>query len=786
MIFYTIRKLIVREIKLCNIKRINKVKKYFWILIIILSCSIAGFAQKKTDANIYGHVIDKSSKEHIPYINISLKGTTIGTSTDATGHYYLKNLPEGEFSIIVSGIGYKTTEQKINIVAGKTIEVNFEIEENNIMLDGVVVSANRNETNRKEAPTIVNIISPKTFENTNSVCLAQGLNFQPGLRVETNCQNCGFQQVRINGLDGPYSQILIDSRPIFSSLANVYGIEQIPTNMIERVEVVRGGGSALFGSNAIAGTINIITKEPINNSVSLSNNTTLIYGKKTDINTSLNASVVSDDNKTGVMIFGSTRQRSPFDYDSDGFSEIGKINAKNIGFRSFYRINNYNKLTIEYHNIGEYRRGGNNFDDSPHEADIAEEIEHNINTGSFKYDVFSKNTKHRYNIYLSAQKIDRQSYYGAQKDPNAYGSINDKTFVTGMQYTYSIDTLLFMPAVLTMGTEYSTNEMLDKMLGYNRIINQAVNTKSAFLQNEWKNDKLSILLGGRFDKHNLIKNPIISPRVNFRYSPNEFMSIRTSYSSGFRAPQTFDEDLHVTAVGGNVALISLEPNLEAEKSQSYSASIDVYTTIGLIQTNFLIEGFYTNLDNVFVLEEIGTDSSGNIMLERRNGSGAVVQGINFEGKVVPTKKIQFQFGFTLQKSEYKKAQQWSDNESLIPQKKIFRSPDKYGYLTANYKAVKNLDIALSGTYTGNMLVQHFKGYIPEDTEEETPDFFDLNIKLSYDLKLNSNSKLQLNGGIKNIFNSYQNDFDKGEFRDSGYIYGPALPRSYFFGLKFMI
>ncbi|MDO9154874.1 MAG: TonB-dependent receptor [Paludibacter sp.] len=761
-------------------------KKNLWVLVILLSCSIAGFAQKKTDANINGHVINKSSKEHIPFMNVSIKGTTIGIATDATGHYYLKNLPIGQFKLIVSGVGYKTSEQEVTLVSGNSIEVNFEMEEDQILLESVVVSANRNETNRKEAPSIVNIISPKIFENTNSVCLAQGLNFQPGLRVETNCQNCGFQQVRINGLDGPYSQILIDSRPIFSSLAGVYGIEQIPANMIERVEVVRGGGSALFGSNAIAGTINIITKEPTSNTVTLSNNTSLIYGKKTDINTSLNASVVSDDYKTGVMIFGSTRQRSPFDYDGDGFTEIGEINLKNIGFRGFYKTSNFSKLTIEYHNMGEFRRGGNHLDLPPHDADITEQIEHNINTGGIKYDVFSKNNKHRFNIYSSAQKIARKSYYGAQKDPNAYGSTDDKTFVAGMQYTYSIDTLLFMPAELTMGTEYSTNEMIDKMLGYDRIINQLVNTKSAFLQNEWKNKKISILLGGRFDKHNLIKDPIISPRMNFRYNPNEFMSLRASYSSGFRAPQAFDEDLHVTAVGGNVALIRLDPNLQTEKSQSYSTSIDFYKTFGQVQTNLLIEGFYTNLDNVFVLEEIGTDSSGNIMLERRNGSGAVVQGINVEGKIVPSKNVQFQFGVTFQKSDYKENQNWSDNINLTPHKKMFRSPDNYGYITANYQVVKNFNVSLSGTYTGSMLVQHFAGYVAEDTEKKTPDFYDMNIKLSYDFKINSSAKLQLNTGIQNIFNSYQNDFDKGEFRDAGYVYGTALPRTIFMGLKLVL
>ena len=100
-------------------------------------------------------------------------------------------------------------------------------------------------TRRSFTDIVVNVVDLKIFENTDSTTLAQGLIFQPGVRVESNCQNCGFQQVRINGLDGPYTQILLDSRPIFSALSGVYGIEQIPASMIERVEVMRGGGSGV-------------------------------------------------------------------------------------------------------------------------------------------------------------------------------------------------------------------------------------------------------------------------------------------------------------------------------------------------------------------------------------------------------------------------------------------------------------------------------------------------------------------------------------------------------------
>lgn len=161
-------------------------------------------------------------------------------------------------------------------------------------------------------------------------------------------------------------------------------------------------------------------------------------------------------------------------------------------------------------------------------------------------------------------------------------------------------------------------------------------------------------------------DPIFSPRINVRYNPTTDISLRASYSEGFRAPQTYDEDLHVAAVGGEVTLIQVDPNLKTEKSRSYSASVDYYTTLGPVQINLLVEGFYTRLKNPFVLEEIETEDEENKILERRNGSDAKVKGINIEGRVAPHKSVQLQFGATFQSSKYADPVAWSNDPDVAP------------------------------------------------------------------------------------------------------------------------
>lgn len=744
-------------------------------------CIVLSAGANNTDTHIYGHVIDSQTGEHLPYIVVVLKGTTIGVATDNSGHYVIRHVPEGDFVIEVSAVGYKTQTHEINIRKGRNYEVNFVLEEDLVQIEGVIVSATRSETTRRMSPTLVNVVGTDIYDKTNSTTVAQGLSFQPGVRVENNCQNCGFQQVRINGLDGQYTQILIDSRPVFSALAGVYGIEQLPANMIDRVEVMRGGGSALFGSSAIAGTINIITKEPVRNSAAISHTMTSIAGTGTFHNTTdINASIVSEDNKLGIAVFGQNTSKDPWDANGDGFTELSRISGQTIGFRGYVKTGLYSKITAEYHHLQEFRRGGDQLDLPPHEVMIAEQTKHGINTGGLKFDWFSKNQKHRLNAFASMQHIDRDSYYGAGMDPDAYGKTLDLTWVAGAQYIFKAEKCLFMPSDLTVGLEYNEDYLKDNMWGYDRITDQTVRIASLYAQNEWKNARWGILIGGRLDKHNLIDGLIFSPRANLRYNPAKNINLRASYSYGFRAPQAFDEDLHIDNVGGTVSMIRLADDLSVEKSQSFSLSADVYHSWGNWQANVLLEGFFTDLDDVFALKELG-EEDGILIKERHNESGARVFGGNLEGKLAWKNIFQVQMGVTLQDSKYKEARSWSDDVEAT--RRMFRTPDLYGYFTASYNPLKQLTLALSGTYTGKMLVEHHKGMIEKNITVETPSFWDMGFKAAYDFKLYRSFSLQLNAGMQNILNSFQKDFDSGADRDSGYMYGPTLPRTFFFGVK---
>ena len=764
-------------------------------------------------ASITGKISDE--KTPLQGVTVAIPNLNSGTTTDEEGNYTLKNLKQGTYTLEISFVGLKTIEQTIELKEGTTLLRNFTMQEDFLNLGEIVLTGTRNQIKRYNSPVIINTISNRTFEATQSLAISEGLNFSPGLRVENNCQNCGFTQLRMNGLEGAYSQILINSRPVFSALAGVYGLEMLPATMVDRIEVVRGGGSVLYGGNAIAGTVNIITKDPVQNSFEAAINQSFTNFETPDRTISFNGALLGNDFDKGITFFGYNRVRAPWDANGDGFSEMVKLRSNTFGFDAFWNMSESGKLKLGVYNINEFRRGGNNFDLFPHQTDLTEQLQHNIISSSISYEQYSKNYKHKFSTYGSFQQVNRASYYGGggrviqEGDTltttdvlaiNAYGVSKDISLVGGLQYNYEISKKL----MLTSGTEYLYNDVIDQMPGYGRFIDQQVGTLGTYAQLEVKpTDKLTFLLGGRFDNvringvYDLVDARyqdktslnVLVPRLSAMYKIKDGLKLRASFAQGYRGPQAFDEDLHIETVGGSARFIQLSPNLRTERSNSALLSLNYDKMIGSNQVNFVVEGFYTQLNNPFILSDQTELPNGVAVITKRNGEGASVQGTNLEANLAFGSKLIFQSGLTFQTAIYKEEEEiWADEDDILPRtttKRILRTPNAYGYFTLVYTPTKALSLSYSGVFTGPMELPHV---IDPETErtviKRTPSFFENNIKIAYALKAKEGFNLQLFAGVQNIFNSFQKDFDLGAERDAGYVYGPLRPRTLFMGLKF--
>lgn len=716
--------------------------------------------------------------------------------SDQNGNFEL-SVPEGNYTLKITSLGFLSITEKLTLKTNEISHKNFELKEDVLGIEEVVITATKTVLNRKEAPVLVSVTSQKDLVNVRATTLMEGLVFQPGLRTEVNCQNCGFSQVRINGLGGAYSQILIDSRPIFGSLNGIYGLEQIPTSMIDRIEVIRGGGSALFGANAIGGTINIITKNPTKNEAQAGLSSAWIGGKSEDVVASFNGALVSDNYMKGISFYAINRNRRAYDANDDGFSELTRLRNLNAGAKFFNDFSPRKKLIGELNVSNEDRRGGNKFDLPEHLADIAESVKTNMMSGNVSYDYFTPTYNHKFSIFTSGQRTKADNYYGAyDTESNAYdleglnyGITKENVWILGGQHNAHIS-LSKGSIQWTSGVEYKYDEISEQRR--NPAVIAVAQTQKIFglySQADWKiRSDLKILVGLRLDNvssDQLRKAvTVVNPRASLLYNITERVISRASYARGFRAPLFYSEDVHSELITGEVRRVQLATNLKKETSDSFTASLEYNHSHAGRQIVAMVEGFYTSLYDPFRYVSVGKENELDVK-EKQNGDRAVVKGLNFELKYSPDPKLVLQMGLTLQSSKYAQQQTIAEDQygnPIAQSDVILRSPSAYGNLTATYKPFELWTINLTTVFTGTMKTYHER----LQQLKTTPSMFDFGLNASYDLSFSNFFQMEISAGIKNLFNQYQKDFDIGINRDSSYIYGPALPRTFFAELKIKI
>lgn len=743
---------------------------------------------------IKGSITDKDNKP-LPFASIIIKGTSTGTTTNIDGYYKIKTIFEGEIELEVSFTGYLSQNKKITIKKSlKQTTLNFELTEHLQILDQIIVTGTRTDKRRTNSAVIVNIINSATLENVQACNLSEGLKFQTGLRVETNCQTCNYTQLRMNGLAGGYSQVLINGRPIFSPLTGLYGLEQIPTNMIERIEVVRGGGSALYGSSAIGGTVNVITKIPKKNNYSIGYTYQNIKGTSDHIIAG-NTTVVNENRNAGVSFFLNSRNRDLYDANGDNFSELPQLKNNSFGANIFFLPTSDQKIEINLSKMNEYRYGGEMVKKAPHFALQSEERTHDVYVGNIDYQINFNEEKSSLITYFATQYTGRKHYTGIFPDSQIdiqnhlenppYGTSETSTFQGGLQFNHKFDDFLNGNNVITVGAEFVQDDVFDEIPSYNYNVDQLTKNYGYFFQSDWEiSDKINLLTGVRLDKHNLVKKVIASPRISLLTKPFKNAQLRATWGTGFRAPQAFDTDLHIAFAGGGISRVILADSLKDEKSNSYTVSFNYDKPTENYIYGFTIEGFYTHLNDAFTQVNIGTDSFGELF-EKQNGDGATVKGITLESRLNYDRILQLETGFTIQSSNFDSPV--INSETLESRKEFLRTPNNYGFATLTYNPNEKLNISLNLVYTGKMEILHLasNGNLITDEYFTAPSFTELGIKSSYTFNVEKlETNIEVFGGFKNLLDDYQSDFDINKERDSNFIYGPATPRTLFLGLKF--
>ncbi len=710
---------------------------------------------------VHGHIVDGSGGA-LPGAVIGVAGSDQTGTALRDGSFCLAAIADGEHQLQITLDGFAPKRLKTIVPQSAPLMV---VLDPAIRAD-VVVTATRTSRNLDDVPVRTEVISRDLISRSGARTLADAVEYTTGVRVENNCQNCNFSQIRLLGLDGPYTQILVDGQPIVSSLAQVYGIEQIPARMIERIEVVKGGGSALYGSGSVGGVVNIIPREPPRTGA-LFEARSETYGA--DANLSLNGSAdwAGADRRTLVTAFGQFDRIRPFDVDRDGFTEVSRRELQAGGVRlNRYELDGRAKITVDLTHVTEQRRGGDSLHLPPDQALIAEAIDsRRLALGGTWFHSVSR--RFDYRVTLSGADTSRDSYYGTGRDPNAFGATHSRIAVFDTQLNHYLGL-----HTLSWGAQMSTERLLDEQPAYGRRMDLQYSNAAVYVQDDWAFvPRWQLLYGIRADRHTALGTPVLSPRIALMHSPIPALDIRVSAARGFRAPQVFDEDLHLSSAAGNVRLIELDPALREERSANVMVGFEWKPEVGPGQALVEINGFHTGLRDLFSVQEADDPDTPVFEFRKVNFGRAGVYGF----------EINLGWGigdrFVLQGGVVEQRARFAEPEPDFGSRDFFRTPRRYSNAMLTWRAPRVADFFAAVRHTGSMLAPHYAGFIHEDRLESTPSFLVMDFAVARTFRAGGQARLTLGISARNLTNAYQPDLDRGPLRDSAYVYGPRFPRT---------
>ena len=743
------------------------------IILFVLFSIQTGFSQEHT---INGTVY--SEGEPLNGASLRIKGTNLGTITNEKGYFSIKFSKKKNNQLIISYTGHKSKQIEIDPKDSDIGKIVLELYES---LDEIVISGTLKPVSKLNSPVAVEVYSQSFFKANPSPSIFESLESINGIRPQLNCNVCNTGDIHINGQEGSYTMVLIDGLPIVSGLSTVYGLSGIPQSLIERVEIVKGPASTLYGSEAIGGVINLITKLPENSSKLSVDSFLSDWG---ELNTDIGYKYSLSKRTTGLLGINYFNFSNPIDNNNDGFTDLTIQDRISI----FNKFTYGDKLSFATRFVYEDRWGGQlNWEPKYRGGDTV----YGENIYTTRFEAFGN--------YTFNKNLSFQFSYNNHTHNSAYG-----TTIFNANQTIGFGQLIWNKSIknndLLFGLAYRyTYYDDDTTATFNEILNSnqedIYHMPGLFIQDEIKiNESNTLLLGIRFD-HNSLHGNIFTPRINYKLSNYDQTSIlRLSFGTGYRVAQVFTED-HAALTGARdvVFLNDLEPEKSWNTNLNYVKK--VYLKEGAI-IDFDISIFKTLFSNKIIPDY---DTNPNKIIYDNLKGRSISQGVSLNINSLLENGIRFNLGATYIDSYIKE-----DGVKTVP------------YLTEKFQGVwkfekkwndKNLIFDLTGTTIGPLRLPTLSRLDPRPDYSST--FSIVNIQLTKILK----NTFEIYGGVKNIFdftppkNSIARSFDPFDkqvvFDNSGnaiqnennpyaltfdpsYVFASNQGFRFFFGLRYRV
>ncbi len=702
--------------------------------------------------------------------------------TNAQGVYDPGTLPPGTYTVMVSMVGYETARFSIEVPASKAYE--FELKSNSD-LETVTITGTLNEVNVRDAAVKVEVLSSKRIElfmPPVSSSLVDAIQLINGVREVVACGVCGTNSISINGLPGPYTAILIDGMPIYGNLASVYGLNGIPASAIDRIEVTKGPNSTLYGSEALAGIVNIITKTPekqplLSTDALLTSHAELFTGMSTA--TRLGAA-------NFLLSYNGLYADHFEDRDRDGFSDAPHIDRHSVFTKASFKGANQSPVHIAARFLWEDRRNGVKpfLDRRGYQQLRGDDSIYGESIYTRRWELFgsavlwkAQNVK----LDFSASRHDQDSYYGSDN----YTAAQDILFVnltrnrplgnhrilTGLGYRYQA---------------YNDNTpATQNPEGADRAEVQHI--PAVFAEDEWTlGQKWQLLSGLRMDYYRL-HGVILSPRVNVKYAADSESTVRLNVGTGFRIVNLFAED-HAF-ISGQRAL-EIEGDLSPERSVSGNLNFNRRYSLGSGYGSIDADLYYTHFFN-----KIAPDYSDPAKIVYGNSQGfARTSGFALNW----SQSFAFPLSFTLGGLVQRAVIQEENTEGRLETQPLEFAPDWSSVATINYRISRwGLSLGYSANLTGPMKLPEVydldENGIPlaESRPLRSPITARHNIQIQWETK----KSWTLYAGIQNLFDELQsvspltgyNDPNAAvgfsPYFDTSYAYATGHGREYFIGAR---